>query len=84
MEVFKTPKLFFEWVVWIGYFLFAFPSPWGWLALIAPVMMLILLTRISGIPIAEEEAIKTKGDAYKEYQKKTSAFVPFPPKGERK
>jgi len=76
----RHPNYFFEWVIWIGYFFFAFPSPWGWLALISPVLMLIFLTRVSGIPPAERQALKTKGDAYREYMEITSPFVPLPPK----
>jgi len=76
----RHPNYFFEWIIWIGYFLFAFPTPWGWLALSAPIIMLILLTRISGIPLAEAQAMKTKGRAYEEYKRKTSSFVPLPSK----
>ncbi len=76
----RHPNYFFEWVIWIGYFLFALPSPFGWFAIISPALMLLLLTRVSGIPLLEEQALKTKGDAYRIYQAKTSAFIPLPPK----
>lgn len=75
----RHPNYFFEWVIWIGFFLIALPTWGGWFAIISPVMMLILLTRVSGIPPAEEQALKSKGDAYREYQKKTSAFIPWFP-----
>lgn len=78
----RHPNYFFEWVVWIGFFLIALPTWGGSFAIISPLLMLILLTRVSGIPPAERQALESKGEAYREYQKKTSAFVPwFPKKG---
>lgn len=76
----RHPNYFFEWVIWLGYFVFALPSPLGWLAILSPIVMLILLTRVTGIPFAEEQALKSKGEAYEKYQQTTSAFVPLPPK----
>lgn len=76
----RHPNYFFEWVMWIGYFVYALGSPWGFLSLAAPLLMLHFLLNISGIPPAEAYALKTKGDAYRQYQKTTSAFVPWFPK----
>lgn len=76
----RHPNYFFEWVVWIGYFLIALPTWGGTFAIISPFIILILLTRISGIPPAERQALESKGDQYREYQKTTSAFVPWFPK----
>ncbi len=73
----RHPNYFFEWVIWIGFFCFAYPTV-GIFASISPLIILILLTRISGIPLAEKQSIKSKGEAYKEYQKTTSAFFPWP------
>jgi steroid 5-alpha reductase family enzyme len=39
--------------------------------------MLYLLTKVSGIPPAEAQSIKSKGSKYIDYQKTTSAFVPW-------
>ncbi len=73
----RHPNYFFEWIVWVGYFLYAVSSPWGWLAIISPALILLLLLKISGIPLTEAHALKTKGDAYREYQRVTSAFIPW-------
>lgn len=73
----RHPNYFFEWIVWIGYFLMAVSSPAGWLAISAPAIMLYLLLCVSGIPLAEAQALKTKGDAYRDYQHKTSVFFPW-------
>jgi steroid 5-alpha reductase family enzyme len=75
----RHPNYFFEFVVWVGYFLFALGSPGGWMAIISPAIILVLLTKISGIPQTEAEALKSKGEDYRLYQKKTSSFVPWFP-----
>lgn len=74
----RHPNYFFEFIIWVGYFLFALGSPMGWLAILSPALMLILLTKVSGIPLAEAQALKSKGIAYQEYQKTTSPFIPWP------
>jgi steroid 5-alpha reductase family enzyme len=61
----------------VGYAVFALGSPWGWLGLIAPALMLHFLLNVTGIPMTEELSLKSKGDAYREYQRTTSAFVPW-------
>ena len=76
----RHPNYFFEWLVWVAYFVFALPSPQGWIAVIGPAGMLFLLLRVSGIPLTEEQALRSKGDAYRRYQQSTSAFVPWFPK----
>ncbi len=76
----RHPNYFFEWLVWVAFFVFALASPWGWVAVIAPASILFLLLRVSGIPLNEEAAVRSKGDAYRRYQQTTRAFVPWFPK----
>jgi len=76
----RHPNYFFESVVWWSFWLFACGSPWGWTTVYAPAMILYFLLRVTGIPLTEECAVKSKGDAYRDYQRTTSAFVPWPPK----
>lgn len=76
----RHPNYFFEWLVWVAFFLFAMPSPWGSTTLFAPVVMLFFLLRVTGIPYTEEQSIRSKGDAYREYQRVTSPFIPWFPK----
>lgn len=73
----RHPNYFFEWLIWISYLLFALSAEGGWIAIFAPMIMLYLLLRVTGIPLTEENAIKSKGDLYREYQRTTSAFVPW-------
>jgi steroid 5-alpha reductase family enzyme len=76
----RHPNYFFEWLIWVAYALFALASPWGWLALSAPALMLYLLFRVTGIPATEAQALRSRGDDYRQYQATTSAFVPWFPR----
>jgi steroid 5-alpha reductase family enzyme len=76
----RHPNYFFEWVVWLGFGVIALAAPGGWLGLGAPAAMLYLLLRVTGIPATEEAAVTAKGEAYREYQRTTSAFFPRPPR----
>ena len=42
--------------------------------------MLFLILRVTGIPPTEEQALRSRGDDYRDYQRTTSAFVPWFPK----
>ncbi len=76
----RHPNYFFEWLVWVAYFVFACGSPFGWLGILSPAIILYLLLRVTGIPLTEEQSVRSKGDAYREYQRTTSAFVPWFPR----
>lgn len=41
--------------------------------------MLLLIVFATGIPPSEEQALKSRGNHYRRYQRETSAFVPLPP-----
>ncbi len=73
----RHPNYFFEWLVWVAYAVFALASPWGWIALGCPALMLYFLLCVTGIPATEGQALKSRGDDYREYQRTTSAFVPW-------
>ncbi len=73
----RHPNYFFESTVWWGFWLFACGSPWGWATVYAPAMILYFLLRVTGIPLTEKCAVESKGEAYREYQRTTSAFVPW-------
>jgi len=80
----RHPNYFFEWLGWLAYPCFAISFgadyPWGFLALTGPAFMYWLLVYVSGIPMLEEKMIESRGDAYRDYQRATSAFFPLPPK----
>jgi steroid 5-alpha reductase family enzyme len=83
----RHPNYFFEWVIWFGFPIFAFETsfPLGWLAWLAPACMYWLLLYVSGIPPLEEHMLLGRGDAFRAYQRKVSAFFPWPSsrRGER-
>jgi steroid 5-alpha reductase family enzyme len=78
----RHPNYFFEFLVWVGFFLFAIGSPFGWVSIISPLMILGLLLKGSGIPLNEAQALRTKGTEYEKYQKTTPGFIPWFPKNE--
>ena len=73
----RHPNYFFEWLIWGAFFIIALPAPWGWTTIFAPVLMLFFLLRVTGIPYTEQQSIRSRGDAYRQYQLTTSAFVPW-------
>lgn len=76
----RHPNYFFEWLVWVAYFVLAARAAWGWTAAFAPLLMLYFLLRVTGIPATEEQALRSRGDAYRDYQRRVSAFFPWFPK----
>lgn len=77
----RHPNYFFEWMIWVGFGLFALAAPWGWLGLISPAIMFHLLHNVTGVPMSEKSSLKSKGDAFRAYQQSTNAFFPGPRKG---
>jgi steroid 5-alpha reductase family enzyme len=73
----RHPNYFFQSLLWWGLFLMALPAPWGWTAIIAPLAMLHFLLNVTGIPLTERLSVEKRGDVYREYQRTTSAFVPW-------
>ncbi len=76
----RHPNYFFEWTIWVGYWLMACGAgPWGVATIIAPAAILYLLLRVTGVPLSEAQSLRSRGDAYRRYQAATSMFVPLPP-----
>jgi steroid 5-alpha reductase family enzyme len=78
-SVSRHPNYFFEWLLWCSFALMATGAPWGWVSWSAPAMMWYFLVRVTGIPLAEKQAVASRGDAYRAYQREVSAFVPWFP-----
>ncbi|MGZ5473374.1 MAG: DUF1295 domain-containing protein [Thermoanaerobaculia bacterium] len=79
----RHPNYFFDWLVWCSFFLFALGSPYGWISAYCPLLMLWFLYKVTGIPATEEQSLRTKGEAYRRYQRTTSPFIPWFPKEDR-
>ncbi len=80
----RHPNYFGEIMLWTGVAIMAVPvlSGWRWAMLISPVFVVILLTRISGVPLLEARAQKRWGgdDDYQAYRDATPSLIPRPPR----
>jgi steroid 5-alpha reductase family enzyme len=76
----RHPNYFFEWLIWVGFAAFAVTSPWGFVGILSPALILYFLLGLTGIPATEAQALRSRGEEYREYQRRTSAFVPWFPK----
>ncbi|MFW2380839.1 MAG: DUF1295 domain-containing protein [Acidimicrobiales bacterium] len=80
----RHPNYFGEIVLWTGIAIMALPvlSGWRWVTLISPVFVVLLLTRVSGIPMLEARAEKRWGneDEFQIYTQNTSVLIPRPPR----
>lgn len=72
----RHPNYFFEWLVWCGIALAAAPAA-GWLAALQPAVMFVLVRHVSGVPFAERQAMRSRGDDYRRYRQETNTFVPW-------
>jgi steroid 5-alpha reductase family enzyme len=77
----RHPNYFGDAVVWWGFFCFAAATPGGWWTVYSPVLMTVLLMRVSGVTLLEKKLQETK-PAYQEYARRTNAFFPWFPAGE--
>jgi len=76
----RHPNYFFESIHWWAYVLMGIGVPNGWLTLVGPVVMTLSLVKISGVPPAEEQALASRGNEYREYQRTTNVLIPWTPR----
>lgn len=74
----RHPNYFGESVMWWGLFLIALSTPGGWLGIISPLTITLLLTRVSGVPLLEKKYAGSP--EFEAYKARTSAFFPLPPR----
>jgi steroid 5-alpha reductase family enzyme len=74
----RHPNYFGEVVQWWGIFVVALAVPQGWLGVIGPLTISLLILKVSGVPLLEKSL--AKNPAYQDYKMRTSVFVPLPPK----
>lgn len=76
----RHPNYFGELLIWISWGLYAVLSVqtwWGILALVAPALMMYFILFVTGIPQTEAQGLRSRGEAYKQYQKTTSVLIPW-------
>ena len=76
----RHPNYFFEWLVWCGFATLGSSAEGGLLGWSSPALLLFLILRVTGIPPTEAQALRSRGDDYRHYQRTTSPFFPWPPR----
>ena len=74
----RHPNYFGEFLIWWGFFIAAVGSS-SWLIIVSPILMTILLLKVSGVGLMEQ-TISSRRPGYTNYIKNTSSFIPWPPK----
>ena len=75
----RHPNYFGDCVAWWGIFVVALGGPLGLVSIVGPAVMTFLLLRVSGVALLER-TISKRRPAYEDYVRRTSAFVPRPPR----
>jgi steroid 5-alpha reductase family enzyme len=75
----RHPNYFGDSAQWWAYFLVAASFPYGIWTVFSPIVMTLLLIRVSGVALLERTLKETK-PGYREYVESTSAFIPWFPR----
>ncbi|MEP7308868.1 MAG: DUF1295 domain-containing protein [Acidobacteriota bacterium] len=78
----RHPNYFGDATLWWGVFLLAAATPGGWLTVLSPSLMTILLRRVSGVTLLEA-GLKSSKPGYGDYMTRTPAFLPRFPRAAR-
>jgi steroid 5-alpha reductase family enzyme len=78
----RHPNYFFEILLWVSFALYASNAPSGAWAWLAPAAIAFFLVKVTGIPLTEAQALRSRGDDYRRYIQTTSALVPWFPRPE--
>lgn len=78
----RHPNYFFEILHWFAYVLLSIGigAPWIYVSLLGPLLMLASLYWLTGIPFVEAQAVRSRGEDYREYQRTTSVLIPWFPR----
>ena len=74
----RHPNYFGEAVLWWGFWLLAVDAGAAW-TVFAPLGMTVLLLKVSGVPLLESR-LRARRPEYAAYARRTSAFIPWPPR----
>jgi steroid 5-alpha reductase family enzyme len=73
----RHPNYFGNAVLWWGLYLLAVGGRGAWTGF-APILMTVLLLKVSGVSLLERD-IENRRPGYRDYVRRTSAFIPWPP-----
>jgi len=73
----RHPNYFFEIVTWVGFAVAALALPFGWVAIVCPVLISYFLLRVTGVPLTEKHSVEAHGEEYRQYQRTTSVLIPW-------
>jgi steroid 5-alpha reductase family enzyme len=74
----RHPNYFGDFLVWWGIYLVSTQAGFVWWTVIGPLVMSVLLMRVSGVTLLES-SLKSRLDGYDEYVRRTNAFFPGAP-----
>jgi len=75
----RRPNYFGETLIWWGLAIMVLPLPFGWVALISPLLITYIVTKVTG-PMLENSFLERYPEQYQQYIDTTSYFIPLPPK----
>ncbi len=73
----RHPNYFFEWLIWCSYIFLGVGTGYSWQSALISLFMYFLVTRVTGVPPTEAQALRSRGQAYKDYQATTSVLIPW-------
>lgn len=78
----RHPNYFGDATMWWGMYAAAVLTPGGWLTVLSPSLMTLLLMRVSGVTLLED-GLKASKPGYRAYIARTPAFFPWFPRAPR-
>jgi len=73
----RRPNYFGETLIWWGLALMVLPLPFGYLALVSPLLITYIVTKVTG-PMLEMSFLEKYPKKYQQYIATTSYFIPWP------
>lgn len=75
----RHPNYFGESLIWWSIFLIALSTPFGWWTVISPIVITVVLLKMTGVSLMEKTIVHRR-PGYDAYMDRTRAFIPWFPK----
>ena len=75
----RHPNYFGECLIWWGLFLTALSVPGGFWTVVSPIIITLVLLKMTGVALTERTIVEHR-PVYRDYQRRTSTFIPWRPK----